>query len=94
MPDILWLAPGISVPKPDDGAQLRYNSEEAERVLSFFRLLVFLFLVVRVLEPENEYTGLALGINNRGELLVRREDGHVEEIYAGEVSVRGVYGYV
>ena len=32
--------------------------------------------------------------NNQGELLVRREDGHVEEIYAGEVSVRGVYGYV
>ena len=41
MPDILWLAPGISVPKPDDGARLRYNAEEAERVLSFFRLLVF-----------------------------------------------------
>ena len=41
MPDILWLAPGISVPKPDDGAKLRYSAEEAERVLSFFRLLVF-----------------------------------------------------
>ena len=41
MPDILWLAPGISVPRPDDGAQLRYSAEEAERVLSFFRLLVF-----------------------------------------------------
>lgn len=41
MPDILWLAPGISVPRPDDGAQIRYSAEEAERVLSFFRLLVF-----------------------------------------------------
>lgn len=41
MPDILWLAPGISVPRPDDGAQLRYSAEEAERVLSFFRLLTF-----------------------------------------------------
>ena len=41
MPDTLWLAPGISVPRPDDGAQLRYSAEEAERVLSFFRLLVF-----------------------------------------------------
>ena len=58
------------------------------------RLLVNQNQEVRVLEPENEYTGLALGINNQGELLVRREDGHVEEIYAGEVSVRGVYGYV
>ena len=41
MPEILWLAPGISVPKPDDGAQLRYSAEEPERVLAFFRLLVF-----------------------------------------------------
>lgn len=41
MPDTLWLAPGISVPRPDDGARLRYSTEEAERVLSFFRLLVF-----------------------------------------------------
>lgn len=41
MPDTLWLAPGISVPRPDDGAKLRYSGEEAERVLSFFRLLVF-----------------------------------------------------
>ena len=41
MPDTLWLAPGISVPRPDDGAKLRYSAEEAERVLSFFRLLVF-----------------------------------------------------
>lgn len=49
---------------------------------------------VRVLEPGNEYTGTALGINKEGELLVRREDGTVTAVYAGEVSVRGVYGYV
>lgn len=58
------------------------------------RLLVNRNQEVRVLEPGNEYTGLALGINDQGELLVRREDSRVEEIYAGEVSVRGVYGYV
>ena len=29
-----------------------------------------------------------------GELLVQREDGSVEAVYAGEVSVRGIYGYV
>lgn len=58
------------------------------------RLLVNRNREVRVLEPGNEYTGLALGINNQGELLVRRENGRVDEIYAGEVSVRGVYGYV
>ena len=49
---------------------------------------------VRVLDPKEEYQGLALGINARGELLVEREDGSVAEVYAGEVSVRGIDGYV
>lgn len=49
---------------------------------------------VRVLEPGNEYTGIARGINAAGELLVEREDGTVEAVYAGEVSVRGIYGYI
>ena len=49
---------------------------------------------VRVLEPGNEYEAHALGINNAGELIVRTKDGQEQTIYAGEVSVRGVYGYV
>ncbi len=49
---------------------------------------------VRVLAPGQEYDGLALGINETGELLVQKEDGSVEHVYAGEVSVRGIYGYV
>ncbi len=49
---------------------------------------------VRVLEPANEYEALALGIDERGELIVRCIDGEVKKVYAGEVSVRGIYGYV
>lgn len=49
---------------------------------------------VRVLEPGNEYAGIARGINEQGELLVEREDGTVSAVYAGEVSVRGLYSYV
>lgn len=49
---------------------------------------------VRVLEPGNEYSGVARGINKKGELLVEKEDGSVETVYAGEVSVRGLYSYV
>lgn len=49
---------------------------------------------VKVLDPKGEYEGLALGINSRGELLVKCQNGEIEEIYAGEVSVRGIYGYV
>lgn len=49
---------------------------------------------VRVLEPGNEYSGTALGIDELGRLLVKRQDGSVEKVFAGEVSVRGIYGYV
>lgn len=49
---------------------------------------------VRVLDPKGEYNGIARGINEVGELLVELPDGRVEKVYAGEVSVRGIYGYV
>lgn len=49
---------------------------------------------VHILEPENEYTAYAYGINPKGELVVRLEDGTEKNIYAGEVSVRGLYGYI
>ena len=49
---------------------------------------------VRILDPKGEYEAKAHGINDRGELIVTRRDGSTEEIYAGEVSVRGIYGYV
>ena len=49
---------------------------------------------VRVLDPQGEYEGIARGINEKGELLVeRKSDGQTVQVYAGEVSVRGVYGY-
>ncbi len=49
---------------------------------------------VRVLDPKGEFTGICRGMNKNGELLVEREDGSISNIYAGEVSVRGLYGYV
>lgn len=48
---------------------------------------------VRILGTKEEYTAYALGVDKEGALLVRRADGSAEAIYAGEVSVRGVYGY-
>ncbi len=49
---------------------------------------------VKVLDPKGAFTGVARGINSRGELLVERENGQTENIYAGEVSIRGLYSYV
>ena len=48
---------------------------------------------VNVLDPKGAYTGIAKGITKTGELLVDTGDG-VEIVSSGEVSVRGIYGYV
>lgn len=49
---------------------------------------------VRVLDPKGEFEGRAHGITDRGALLVETSDGIEHVINAGEVSVRGLYGYV
>lgn len=49
---------------------------------------------VKIIEGNKERLGRALDINNNGELIVEFEDGKVQSIYAGEVSIRGVNGYI
>ena len=76
-----------------------YDRFEQEHGLSglleqYNRLLVSRDREVCVLDPKGEYRGISRGVNARGELLVELADGRVTEVYAGEVSVRGVYGYV
>lgn len=38
--------------------------------------------------------GYALSVDDEGALIVRFSDGHTEAVNSGEVSVRGMYGYV
>ena len=49
---------------------------------------------VRILTPAGDWIGTSLGIDRTGALRVRDAEGTVQEITAGEVSVRGLYGYV
>ena len=49
--------------------------------------------IVKVLDPNGEYEGIAKGITNTGELLVETQQGTCV-VSSGEVSVRGIYGYV
>lgn len=49
---------------------------------------------VRVLDPKGEYDGTAQGITSTGELIVVRDDGETVTVGNGEISVRGVMGYV
>lgn len=49
---------------------------------------------VQIIETGSSWMGRASGINETGELQVEKEDGTIENVFAGEVSVRGVCGYV
>lgn len=49
---------------------------------------------VKVLNPSGSYEGQALGIDSTGSLLVKDQEGQIRTVISGEVSVRGIYGYV
>lgn len=65
-----------------------------EFVTEYNEWLVSMDCEVRVLDPKGEFSGISRGINEKGELLVELPDKEIVAIYAGEVSVRGLYGYV
>ncbi len=49
---------------------------------------------VKITDRNGTFTGTAVGMNRTGELEVIKEDGTHVNIVSGEVSVRGLYGYV
>lgn len=49
---------------------------------------------VMIHDAKGAYRAVADGINQKGELQIEKEDGTKENIFAGEVSIRGIYGYV
>lgn len=49
---------------------------------------------VKVIGQTEGYQGVARGITETGELLVEMEDGSIRKVISGEVSVRGIYGYI
>ncbi|MDO4805103.1 MAG: biotin--[acetyl-CoA-carboxylase] ligase [Lachnospiraceae bacterium] len=49
---------------------------------------------VRIEDPQRAYIATSRGIAADGALIVELADGTVQEIKSGEVSVRGLYGYV
>lgn len=49
---------------------------------------------VMISGSEADWSGVARGINEWGELLVEDKNGVMKAVFTGEVSVRGIYGYV
>ena len=68
------------------------NGELSELKDRYNSLLVSRGKEVEVMD-EKPYTGVSEGINAKGELLVRTKEG-IKNVAYGEVSVRGIYGYV
>ncbi|WP_022762251.1 MULTISPECIES: biotin--[acetyl-CoA-carboxylase] ligase [unclassified Butyrivibrio] len=61
---------------------------------SYEKRLINIGKEVKILDPKGEYEAVAEGITDDGSLLISLADGRRETINAGEVSVRGLYGYV
>lgn len=70
-------------------------AENLKPVLAEYNSLLINFdREVTVLDPQGAYNGIARGITDTGELIVELPDGERREVFAGEVSVWGIYGYV
>lgn len=62
-------------------------------VKEYNSLLVNMHKNVKVLDPKEPFEGKAMGITPRGELIVDTWESR-KLVSSGEVSVRGIYGYV
>jgi BirA family transcriptional regulator, biotin operon repressor / biotin---[acetyl-CoA-carboxylase] ligase len=49
---------------------------------------------IRVISKKEEIIGLAIDISEEGHLVIKLGDGTIKEIMSGEVSVRGLCGYI
>lgn len=49
---------------------------------------------VRIIKNSDEKIVKVLDIDNKGQLIVKYDNGEIEEIFSGEVSIRGMEGYI
>lgn len=69
--------------------------DEKEQLLSRFRArCITIGEQVSIVGPSRTEHGMALDIAPDGSLMVQLEDGSIRAVSSGEVSIRGMYGYV
>lgn len=49
---------------------------------------------IRIIKAGIEKTGKALDIDEEGQLIIEYEDGSIERVFSGEVSIRGIDSYI
>lgn len=68
---------------------------EKASILDFYRKnCITLGTDVSIVQGETVRHGHALTVDEQGALVIRFPDGHTEAVNSGEVSIRGMYGYV
>ena len=69
-------------------------SEKAQLMAEYKENCITLGKEIQVIRQEQIRRGKALDLDAEGGLLVQYEDGSTETVSSGEVSVRGMYGYL
>ncbi len=78
----------------EEGYAIFLQTEDLEGLMKDYNaLLVNIQKQVRILDPKEPFEGKAIGITKRGELIVDTWESR-KLVSSGEVSVRGIYGYV
>ncbi len=77
-----------------DALAVAFPAKRAEYLALYRQSCVTIGQRVRVLSGETVREGEALDVDGRFGLVVRLDGGAVETVTSGEVSVRGLYGYV
>ena len=72
----------------------RLFSEKAIIMNQYRRDCITVGREISVVAGETVRHGTAVSVDDEGALLVRFSDGHTEAVSFGEVSVRGMYGYI
>ena len=69
-------------------------TEKEAMMESFCQRCITIGQDISIVKPDQVRHGKAIGVNGDGGLLVEFPDGHTESITSGEVSIRGMYGYL
>lgn len=74
----------------------KYNKKASldEFLPKYKNLCITLGKQVKIINGQEEYIAIAKNINTTGELVLQLDNGTEKTVLAGEVSVRGIYGYI
>ena len=69
-------------------------SEKVELIRQYRRNCITIGQEISLVQGEEVQHGTAVCVDDDGALVVRFSDGAIRSVNSGEVSVRGMYGYV